>query len=773
MRKNKKTSRSLLRQEKPEKLIRRMFGWKIAICQHPMYLLIDEDRGKPTVGERVPPWGAPNAKVYVGRVWRNLKSLDKYDDLFLNYQFSGVEMKSMAERFPEVIAELRKYYKKKRLDFIGGTYSQPHFQVLGSESNWRQFVFGKEVFQKLFGKNIKVYSRQETGLHQQLPQILRHFGYEFIVIPPFPWAVQFEAGKIELVGYFKGIDAIKGDEFLWAEALDGSKLPAYFKVKDAQEGGLQSEFVRTEIIKDLYSGPPLWTYFPDMVEIKSKTYNDMKKVFDFTLLEPALQERFQKAPPRASVRIYTYWSYIEGVWAEALSRKIKEAEEAAVLAEALAVMASIEGKGPRALENRIKKIWHLILKSQHHDVHWIEVTDLKRKALSWLDESISIANTLAVESARIILKKYKKVEMKSYFNILPRARRTLLHIEPSLAPLNKKTFQTFEDRALGFIDLPGGGYVAYPSASPEPTIKTSLNKFIETQHYKIEFSNSALIKDIVLRDNTSLLETEEYFGGELRAYIKNAWYSNCFSEQNECFEGPVAYIIRRKSYLRHIPVTETYFFFKKEPIIKVELVFEFNGDEIGLFYQDETKINVYFPTRNRQSGGDEIYYDIPFGYVEGRAQRPIFAINWLWCNGLVYVNRGTPKHWVKDGVVANVLAWGGNQFSNRMHYGWERQTKYDIRLYGKQKIEYYILPLGGKFNGVNFVNLVQDLTFPVFIAPGGRGERSYYDLPERNLILTSAFLRNKEPWLRGYELPWSKPYKFGAWKIFETPLRTL
>ena len=112
MRKNKKTSRSLLRQEKPEKLIRRMFGWKIAICQHPMYLLIDEDRGKPTVGERVPPWGAPNAKVYVGRVWRNLKSLDKYDDLFLNYQFSGVEMKSMAERFPEVIAELRKYYKK-------------------------------------------------------------------------------------------------------------------------------------------------------------------------------------------------------------------------------------------------------------------------------------------------------------------------------------------------------------------------------------------------------------------------------------------------------------------------------------------------------------------------------------------------------------------------------------------------------------------------------------------------------------------------------------
>ena len=35
-----------------------LMGWKLAICQHPMYLIVDEDRGEPVVGERVPPWGA-------------------------------------------------------------------------------------------------------------------------------------------------------------------------------------------------------------------------------------------------------------------------------------------------------------------------------------------------------------------------------------------------------------------------------------------------------------------------------------------------------------------------------------------------------------------------------------------------------------------------------------------------------------------------------------------------------------------------------------------
>jgi hypothetical protein len=80
----------ILEQLKKDPFVKENFGWKLAFCQHPMYLLIDEDRGQPTVGERVPPWGAANAKDYVQRVSRNLQSLENLPELKLNYQWSAV-----------------------------------------------------------------------------------------------------------------------------------------------------------------------------------------------------------------------------------------------------------------------------------------------------------------------------------------------------------------------------------------------------------------------------------------------------------------------------------------------------------------------------------------------------------------------------------------------------------------------------------------------------------------------------------------------------------
>ncbi len=53
----------ILKQLKKDPFVKEHFGWKLAFCQHPMYLLIDEDRGEPTVGERVPPWGRQRQKI--------------------------------------------------------------------------------------------------------------------------------------------------------------------------------------------------------------------------------------------------------------------------------------------------------------------------------------------------------------------------------------------------------------------------------------------------------------------------------------------------------------------------------------------------------------------------------------------------------------------------------------------------------------------------------------------------------------------------------------
>jgi Glycosyl hydrolases family 38 N-terminal domain len=269
----------------PNSILKEHFGWKMAICQHPMYLLIDEDRGEPIVGERVPPWGAPDAEEYVKRVEGNLNSLDNYPDLKLNYQFSGVEMESMAHAFPGTVARIKEMYEKGVLDFVGGSFSQPHFQILDSESNWRQFEYGLKVFKKLFGKEIQVYARQETGLHHQLPQILKYFGFEIMVAPLFPWAFEILEGPLEMTAFSNGIYPMQGDEFLNAVALDGTYLPFYFKVIEASLGIDQERLNNLEIHKDLYAGPPVWTYFPDMVAINDREYEKFKELFDFALLE--------------------------------------------------------------------------------------------------------------------------------------------------------------------------------------------------------------------------------------------------------------------------------------------------------------------------------------------------------------------------------------------------------------------------------------------------------------------------------------------------------
>ena len=87
---------------------------------------------------------------------------------------------------------------------------------------------------------------------------------------------------------------------------------------------------------------------------------------------------------------------------------------------------------------------------------------------------------------------------------------------------------------------------------------------------------------------------------------------------------------------------------------------------------------------------------MPFGFESAREGDQMLALNWVHCGGLVYVNRGAPKHWVRNGIVASTLAWGGKKWSNRIHYDWwmQRCANYDLRLYGKQRLEYLPDPGG-------------------------------------------------------------------------------
>ena len=159
--------------------------FQFALVQHPMLLLVHEDRGEPAIAERIPPWGAPDTEAYVDRLRRNLDALRRYPDLRLNYEFSGLELEILAENAPDIFPLMREMVQEGRLAFVGGDYAQPHGQLFSDELNFRQLEHGLSVIRDLTGYIVRNNFHQETCLHDQLPQLLRAFGFQTASPPTF------------------------------------------------------------------------------------------------------------------------------------------------------------------------------------------------------------------------------------------------------------------------------------------------------------------------------------------------------------------------------------------------------------------------------------------------------------------------------------------------------------------------------------------------------------------------------------------------------------
>ncbi len=256
-----------------------------------------------------------------------------------------------------------------------------------------------------------------------------------------------------------------------------------------------------------------------------------------------------------------------------------------------------------------------------------------------------------------------------------------------------------------------------------------------------------------------MLSGDEYLGGEIRARIADSWVNNR-SATIRYFTGQVCNILIRNAMLGVIPVKETYYFFKNVSSIKVELEFDFNCNEVGNMWIDESKINIFYPNK-----GAEVYHDIPFGYVKGKRDKPMFATNWLYSDGLVYVNRGTVKHWIGSGMIANMVAWGSNHYSNRV--SWDvciAKSDQDIRLYGKQKVEYDLIPYDG-FDAAKIISDVENITAPVFITQG-KGEKSFYQINNKDIVPTAFYFKEGDIWVRGYKIPSPDKSQFRDFEIF-------
>jgi hypothetical protein len=743
--------------------LQRYFDWKIAICYHPMYMLVDEDRGEPVLSERIPPWGAATAEQYMERVKRNLASLEKDPALKLNYEWAATSLEDVAARFPDVMERMQASHRRGQLEFVDGVYSLSQPMVHGSESGWRQFEYGTEIYRRLFGAPLKVYTSQECQLYPQLPQVLRHFGYEYMVMPSFPWAVRITRGPFEILGHEAGNYMRKGSEFIQAEAPDGTGIPTYFATN------VRDKTVRESCIeRDRWSPPPIWIDFPDLAE-----FHNPKAGATPVLLGQALAERVKVAPPRGAGEVRTYYTYnAEGVWAEAHARAGKEAEEMAVQAGNLLALARLAGH-PMDKQAALDALWRKILKYQDHDATWIEVTDLRRKAIDKFGEAVAEARALMQEVAGRLTK--PAADTVTVFNGLAHPRTALVEWTQGIP--EGVAAQKVAGRTLGFCELPALGLRSFKqgTAQAADSVERPLPAGLKLKHYAVEFTPEGLVRKLTTAAGEVVVDGRERLGGELRAVLGREWADNRkFTAR--FLDGEVCAVVERTGAFglpgktRGIPVVERYCFFKHQPLIKVELAFDFNGDAVGMFHIDETKLNVYWPT-----AGGAIHHDMPFGYEKVGDDESILAPNWVHCGGLVYVNRGTTRHWVRDGVLANTLAWGGKDWSNRIHPDyWAKlnaKHNYDLNLYGRQTIAYEVIPFGA-FDGPRVVRAVEDLMAPVFACPGA-GQESSVELGDPNLAVTGLFEKGGEVWARGFRIPGSPSKQFRDWEIFNAPLHSL
>lgn len=747
--------------------------WTWVCVQHPMPLLV-QDRGVPDVLERIPPWGDPDLETYSKKFHDVLDSLEKYPDFRIDFEISARELEDVLAVDPSVIERMRDMLARGKLGFVGGDYSQSHCHVYGAESCLRQIQYGLAVFKRLFGYSVRVFFHQETGLHDQLPQILRAMGYTVAVPPRFPYVLEFTGGASpELTSHYGVLEFVNGADFTYWEGLDGTRIPLYLSMpapsqsdeiievfqthgnpdvrKERFEGISPFEqFMERERQKNPVTVPSILIENPDMKRITEDYHARRAEKAEFSLLGDALAAELKDAKIESRARLFAYWSYIEGVWAESLSRQNRRSESLALQAEALAAMASAE-TGEQVPAD-FDRIWRGILSSQHHDIYWIETTDLKRQALGWLEqaaeESSQVMRKAMGEIARRVDTGWARTrDIVLLFNTTPWARRSVERIPMSFEPGRARTVRLFdaeqrpveeqifvrerwEDGSIRTADLlaspevPGLGYRAFAAElsgeEPEaPAQAIECGTFENPWMRAVIHGDGTLSSLVHARTGTELLAAGAR-GNEMRLRLgeDGQWLSSRRDGASATWRrGSLADVVRVEGEMGPILFSEDILLYHDHGRMDFVLTLDFGdkGVALGNFWDDHTKLNVFWPFAIEGSWR----HDIPFGSIPARERRPLYCTNWIDLSsdelGVTYFNTGTTKHWVEENALANVLAWGGNWFSNRHPGIWEYVKKYDLRLFGRHTVEASLCLHDGDWRQANAHRLAEERANPLAV----------------------------------------------------------
>jgi alpha-mannosidase len=119
----------------------------------------------------------------------------------------------MAEKYPDMNAEIAKRIKEGRWEIVGGMWVEPDLNMPDGESLVRQLLVGKRWFQQAYGVDVRIgWNPDSFGYTWQLPQIYKKSGVDYFVTQKMTWN---DTNQLPF-------------KLFWWESPDGSKVLTYF-----------------------------------------------------------------------------------------------------------------------------------------------------------------------------------------------------------------------------------------------------------------------------------------------------------------------------------------------------------------------------------------------------------------------------------------------------------------------------------------------------------------------------------------------------------------
>ena len=119
----------------------------------------------------------------------------------------------MADKYPELNAQIKKRVDEGRWELVGGMWLEPDLNMPDGESQVRQLLIGQAAFDRIYGKTAKIgWNPDSFGYNWQLPQIYKRSGIDYFVTQKMAWN---DTNKLPL-------------KLFWWQAPDGSRVLTYF-----------------------------------------------------------------------------------------------------------------------------------------------------------------------------------------------------------------------------------------------------------------------------------------------------------------------------------------------------------------------------------------------------------------------------------------------------------------------------------------------------------------------------------------------------------------